>query len=99
MKEFIEGLNKAFESRIRLGVMSILMVNDWVEFATLKEMLDVTDGNLASHITALEKMDYIQVRKQFVGKKPNTSYAATVAGRKAFSEHLDALEKLLKNRN
>lgn len=98
MKGYIAQLNKAFESRIRLGVMSILMVNDWVEFSTLKEMLNITDGNLASHITALEKLDYVQVRKQFVGKKPNTSYAVTNAGRKAFNEHLDALEKLLEAR-
>jgi len=99
MKNFIEDLNKAFESRIRLGIMSVLMVNNWVDFGTLKEMLDVTDGNLASHITALEKMEYIKVQKQFVGKKPNTSYAVTKAGKKAFGNHLDALEKLLKKRN
>ncbi|QNF32873.1 transcriptional regulator [Adhaeribacter swui] len=92
------NLNKAFESRIRLGVMSILLVNDWVEFATLKEMLNLTDGNLASHITALEKLNYLQVRKQFIGKKPNTSYAVTQAGRKAFNDHLNALEQLIKAR-
>ncbi len=91
-------LNKAFESRIRLGVMSVLLVNDWVEFATLKETLHLTDGNLASHITALEKLNYLQVRKQFIGKKPNTSYAVTQAGRKAFNEHLNALEQLIKAR-
>lgn len=99
MKNFIEDLNKAFESRIRLGIMSVLMVNDWVDFGTLKEMLDVTDGNLASHIAALEKMEYIKVQKQFLGKKPNTSYAVTKSGKKAFGNHLDALEKLLKKRN
>jgi len=98
MKELINPLNKAFESRIRLGIMSVLMVNDWVEFTDMKEMLDITDGNLASHITALEKLGYVEVRKQFVGKKPNTTYGATKAGKKAFNEHLDALEKLLKNR-
>ncbi len=99
MKNYIEDLNKAFESRIRLGIMSVLMVNDWADFATLKETLDITDGNLASHITALEKLDYIQVKKQFVGKKPNTSYAVTRVGKKAFNEHLDALEKILKHRD
>jgi DNA-binding MarR family transcriptional regulator len=99
MKNFIEDLNKAFESRIRLGIMSVLMVNNWVDFGTLKEMLQVTDGNLASHITALEKMEYIKVQKQFVGKKPNTSYAVTKAGKKAFGNHLDALENLLKKRS
>ncbi|QMU31196.1 winged helix-turn-helix domain-containing protein [Adhaeribacter radiodurans] len=91
-------LNKAFDSRIRLGVMSVLLVNDWVDFATLKETLQLTDGNLASHITALEKLNYLQVRKQFVGKKPNTSYAVTQAGRKAFNDHLNALEQLIKTR-
>lgn len=76
--------------------MSILMVNEFVEFGTLKEQLQITDGNLASHITALEKYKYIEVKKQFVGKKPNTSYAASKAGKKAFSAHLDALERLIK---
>jgi DNA-binding MarR family transcriptional regulator len=98
MKINIAQLNKAFENRIRLGLMSILMVNEWVEFSELKEHLDITDGNLASHITALEKSDYLQVKKQFIGKKPNTSYAVTKIGKKAFNEHLDALEKLLKQR-
>ncbi len=92
----IGELNKAFESRVRLGVMSILMVNEWVDFNTIKEMLEVTDGNIASHITALEKLKYIEVKKQFIGKKPNTSYAVTSQGRKAFAEHLDALEKLIR---
>lgn len=99
MKSYIQDLNKAFENRVRLGIMSILMVNDWVEFSELKEMLDITDGNLASHIAALEKIEYLQVKKQFIGKKPNTTYAVTKAGKKAFNEHLDALEKLLKNRD
>jgi DNA-binding PadR family transcriptional regulator len=79
--------------------MSILMVNDSVDFLTLKEMLQVTDGNIASHLTALEKHQYIEVKKQFIGKKPNTSYSVTNKGRKAFTEHLDALEKLIKISN
>lgn len=95
MKNYIEDLNKAFESRMRLGIMSILMVNDFVDFSALKEQLHVTDGNLASHLNALEKLQFIAVRKQFIGKKPNTSYIATVAGKKAFSDHLDALERLI----
>ncbi|HLP13799.1 MAG TPA: transcriptional regulator [Flavobacteriales bacterium] len=95
--DFIKKLNKAFDSRLRLGIMSILAANDWVEFSRLKELLDVTDGNLASHITALEKHEYIDVKKQFVGKKPQTTYKITRAGKKAFAEHLDALEKLIKN--
>lgn len=96
MKELIEKINKSFENRIRLGIMSALMVNDAIDFLTLKELLDVTDGNLASHITALEKIDYIAVKKEFVGKKTKTSYLATSLGRKEFIMHLNALEKLVK---
>jgi DNA-binding MarR family transcriptional regulator len=98
MKDIIANINKAFESRVRLGIMSVLVVNDAIDFNTLKELLNVTDGNLASHITALEKINYIEVHKQFLGKKPNTTYSVTSEGRKAFSAHLDALEKLLKGK-
>ncbi len=96
MKTIIEQLNKTFENRIRLGIMSILMVNERIDFNNIKETLQVTDGNLASHVAALEKADYIKVFKEFVGKKPSTSYAATKTGKKAFHEHLNALEKLIK---
>jgi DNA-binding MarR family transcriptional regulator len=96
MKEILQRLNKAFDHRIRLGIMSVLLVSDWVDFSTLRDTLDVTDGNLASHIAALEKEDYIEVRKQFVGKKPQTTYRVTQLGRQAFKAHLDALEELLK---
>ena len=97
MKNLIENLNKAFESRVRLGIMSVLVVNDKVDYTSLKEMLKVSDGNLASHIAALEKFKYIKIKKQFIGKKPNTSYSATASGKKAFQDHLDALEKLIQN--
>ena len=97
MKNLLININKSFENRVRLGVMSILMVNDWVDFNFLKDTLDLTDGNLASHLSALEKAEYIEVRKTFVGKKPNTTYAATEAGRKAFAEHLAALENLIRS--
>ena len=93
----IDQLNKAFESRVRLGIMSILLVNEWVDYKEVKEKLDLTDGNLASHIAGLEKLDYLKVRKRFVGKKTNTSYKVTRIGKKAFQNHITALEKLLKN--
>ncbi len=96
MKTVIEELNKAFESRIRLGIMSVLVVNESSDFNTLKEQLNITDGNLSSHITALEKLQYLKVKKQFIGKKPNTTYLITASGRKAFTGHLDALEKLIR---
>lgn len=92
----IHKLNKAFESRVRLGIMSVLMVNDTVDFNTLKELLQVTDGNLASHSAALEKDGYLHIKKEFVGKKTLTTYSATKAGVKAFEEHLNVLEKLIK---
>jgi DNA-binding MarR family transcriptional regulator len=98
MNHDISNLNKAFDSRIRLGIMSMLLVNDQVEFSELKEKLELTDGNLASHITALEKLNYIEVTKKFIGKKPNTSYKVTSEGRKAFNQHLDALENIIKIR-
>lgn len=96
MKNVILHINKAFDHRIRLGIMSILMVNESIEFTTLKELLDVTDGNLASHIKALEQEAYLSVSKQFVGKKPNTKYTATAEGKLAFENHLNALEQLIR---
>lgn len=96
----IEDLNKAFENRVRLGIMSVLMVNEQADFNSLKEQLNITDGNLASHISALEKLHFLEVKKQFIGRKPNTTYSVTRAGRKAFHDHLDALERILKqNKN
>lgn len=92
----LHKLHKAFESRVRLGIMSVLMVNDSVDFNSLKELLDVTDGNLASHAAALEKEGFIHIKKEFVGKKTLTTYSATKAGVKAFEAHLDTLEKLIK---
>ena len=86
MKSIIADLNKLFDHRVRLGIMSVLMVNEWADFKTLKEMLEVTDGRLASHIKALEDHGYIEVRKQFIGRKPNTSYRVTDKGREGFSK-------------
>src|SRR5215213_3620745 len=91
----ISGLNKIFDNRIRLGVMSILMVNDEVSFNDLKQMLEVTDGNLATHMQTLEESKFVTVHKGFIGRKTNTTYAVTKAGQKAFRDHLDGLEKMI----
>lgn len=96
MNNPISGLNKIFDNRIRLGVMSILMVNDEVSFNDLKGMLEVTDGNLATHLVTLEDNKFIKVHKGFVGRKTNTTYAATKSGEKAFKDHLAALESMIK---
>lgn len=92
-----DKLDKAFENRVRLQIMSILVVNDRYDFNSLKELLGVTDGNLASHLKALEKEAYITVNKSFLGRKPNTNYEATTKGKQAFKAHLDALEQLIKH--
>ncbi|MDB5201577.1 MAG: hypothetical protein JWQ27_986 [Ferruginibacter sp.] len=92
----IDNLNKLFDSRVRLGIMSALMVNEGISFNELKELLAITDGNLASHLKALEENNIIKVEKGFIGRKTNTTYAITKPGTKAFKAHLDALEKMIR---
>lgn len=96
MKEVLKSLDKAFENRIRLGIMSALIVNDFMDFNSLKELLGVTDGNLASHLKSLEKSNYISYKKEFLNRKTNTCYFATELGVIAFKRHLSAIEMLLK---
>ncbi len=96
MKDIINQLNKAFDHRTRLGIMSLLVVNDSLDFGRLKELLDLTDGNLATHIKPLEEQKYINIQKQFIGKKPQTVFSITEQGRQAFKEHLALLERLIK---
>ncbi len=96
MKNPIAQLNKTFDSRIRLGVMSSLMVNEEVNFNDLKQILELTDGNLASHLTNLEENGFIKVHKGFIGRKTNTTYTITKAGDKAFRDHLQALENMIR---
>ncbi len=93
----LHKLHKAFENRTRLGIMSVLAANDSLDFNSLKELLDVTDGNLASHLKALEKESFIEVEKSFVDRKPNTRYMITKLGRSEFSKHLSALESLIRS--
>ncbi len=96
MKNPITGLNKIFDNRIRLGVMSVLMVNEEISFNDLKKLLEVTDGNLATHLVTLEENGFIKVHKGFIGRKTNTTYSITRQGEKAFSDHLTALENMIK---
>lgn len=98
MKQILANFNKAFESRVRLGIMSVLAVNPGMDFTGLRETLAVTDGNLASHLRALEEAGYIKMEKNFINRKPNTSYSITDEGIESFSSHLKALEELIKNR-
>lgn len=94
----IDNINKLFDHRIRLGIMSILVVNENADFTSLKELLNVTDGNLASHTKTLEKANYIAVEKSFIDRKPNTKYSVTKSGRIAFEKHIEALESLIKKK-
>ncbi len=96
MQNPINQLNKLFDSRVRLGIMSALMMNNSINFNELKELLEITDGNLASHIKALEENNILKVEKGFIGRKTNTTYKLTKTGEKAFKEHIEALEKMIK---
>jgi DNA-binding MarR family transcriptional regulator len=97
MSSVISQLNPVFENRVRLGIMSALVVDDGRDFTSLRSLLDVTDGNLASHLRVLEEHKYVKVRKEFVDRKPQTSYSVTEAGRRAFRDHLGALEKVIRS--
>lgn len=94
MNEIINNINKVFDNRIRLGIMAILLKENWVAFTSLRNKLELTDGNLNNHIAALEKHNMIKAKKQFVGNKPLTTYKVTRHGTRKFAEHLEAIEKL-----
>jgi DNA-binding MarR family transcriptional regulator len=96
VKNPFESLDKVLEHRIRLQIMSILVANDGYEFNALKDILTISDGNLASNIKALEREKYISVSKSFIDRKPNTKYKITERGKNAFKKHLDALEAVVK---
>ncbi len=96
MKGVLDHIHPVFENRVRLAVMSMLMVNESVEFTAFRQTLEITDGNLASHLAMLEKNGFISVKKQFIGRKPLTTYSATRAGKHHFQQHLTALEQLIR---
>ncbi|MBE8712740.1 winged helix-turn-helix domain-containing protein [Sphingobacterium hungaricum] len=88
--------DKILENRIRLQIMGVLVANESYDFNSLKELLEATDGNLASNLKTLEKESYISVEKSFIGRKPNTKYLVTKKGKKAFENHITSLENLIK---
>ncbi|MCI4666557.1 MAG: transcriptional regulator [Bacteroidia bacterium] len=97
MKETLNKLNKAFENRVRLGIMSILLVEEWVAYSFLKKTLEQSDGNLATHLKNLRKLNYIQEKKEFKDRKPHTTYQVTEEGKKAFEDHLNAIEEIMRS--
>ena len=98
MIEAFQYINKAFESKVRLGIMAILMVNEEADFNFLKEQLSLTDGNLASHTRSLEELGFIVCNISIEVKKQRTVFLATTLGREAFISHIEALEKFLKSK-
>ncbi len=92
----IDALDDIIHQKVRLGVMSSLMATGEADFNFLKGALGVSDGNLSTHLTVLEDHGYIQVRKEFVGKKPRTTYTPTENGRKAFESYVAALEEFVR---
>lgn len=99
MKQFNFQFNKLLQHEVRLGIMSALMVNSWVDYNSLKELLQVTDGNLASNLSRLEKEEYITVKKEFEDRKPKTSYQASALGKREFQNHLTALEQFINSQS
>src|ERR1700733_6294582 len=99
MKNPIGNLNKVFDSRIRMGVMSILLMNAEDSFNELKQLLERTDGNLDSHLPNNEENGFVKIHKGFIGRKTNTTYSITKAGEKAFKDHLLALENMIRGVN
>lgn len=96
LKEIVHELDGAINHRFRFGILSVLLQSEWVDFNVLKTTLGLTDGNLASHLKGLEKIEYVVVKKQFIGRKPNTSYRLTTRGRQALTRHVQALALLVK---
>jgi DNA-binding MarR family transcriptional regulator len=92
-------LNEVIHQPVRLRIMAALACLDpetQASFNYLKDMLELTDGNLGAHLHKLEESGYIAITKTFVNKKPQTYIEATPAGKKAFSEHVTALEEILR---
>jgi DNA-binding MarR family transcriptional regulator len=94
-------LNETIHQPVRLRIMAALVTldsGDEVDFTYLRDLLEVTDGNLGAHLRKLEEAGYIAVNKTFVERKPHTYVSATAAGRKVFKEHVAALESILKKK-
>lgn len=97
MKSPFENLDKVLEHRVRLQILSVLAAGDSSDFNSLKQLLDVTDGNLATHIKALEREKYVHVTKAFIDRKPNTRYKITERGRTAFKRHIEAMADVVRH--
>ena len=93
--EQIMQLDPLIHAPIRLAILSVLVSVDLASFAYLKKTVNTSDGNLSTHLAKLEEGGLIVSHKAFVGKKPQTTYRLNEKGRKAFSNYLAQLEKIL----
>jgi DNA-binding MarR family transcriptional regulator len=94
-------LNEMIHQPVRLRIMAALMAlnpSDEVDFNYLRDLLEVTDGNLGAHLRRLEEAGYINVNKVFIERKPRTFISASADGRRAFKAHVAALESILINK-
>jgi DNA-binding HxlR family transcriptional regulator len=90
-----QKLDEVIHSRIRLAIMSVLIGLEEAEFNFLKEKVKATDGNLSVHLRKLEDSGYINSKKEFIDRKPKTTYKLTAKGRKAFEAYIEQLEKII----
>ena len=97
MKTPFNNLDKVLEHRVRLQIVSVLAIHESYDFRTLKELLAITDGSLATHMKALERERYISTTKSFVDRKPNTRYRLVERGKTAFKKHLDAMAEVIRS--
>jgi predicted ArsR family transcriptional regulator len=86
--------DELFLSRVRLAVVAELVNADWITFSALQNSIDATNGNLGIHLTKLVEAGYVQEEKRFVGRRPQTRYRLTRAGRTAFLRHVEELRAI-----
>ena len=89
------GLDSAVYGPVRLGVLTALQVDGALDFTSLRKRLDVADGAIGIHLRKLEDVGYLSCKKSFVGRRPKSTYRITAAGRRALSNYLDAMQKVI----
>jgi DNA-binding transcriptional ArsR family regulator len=91
----MEDIDETIHQKVRLGIMSALVARGESDFRFLRDSLNLTDGNLSIHLAKLEEAGYITVHKEFIQRKPHTSYMTTDTGAFAFEKYLKALERII----
>ena len=93
------ALDEVIHQKNRLGILAVLAEADYADFTYLKEILDLTDGNLSRHLQVLEEAGLVVIEKDFQGKRPRTRVKSTRRGRKALTQHLKAMQELINRVN